>query len=137
MNPLDQIFEITQLSVINSASSIFTKDDVHKLITQLQSNINKHAIDESKLPKQPISTPNILASDFANFTSKVREKLSYYLESSDIVDYDSANFEFEYDNRIVLSHVNVDLDSWTEEFDEYMLDNFTEVFGDDSIIAEQ
>ena len=137
MNPLDQIFEITQLSVINSASSIFTKDDVHKLITQLQSNINKHAIDESKLPQQPMPRLSILESDFANFTSKVREKLSYYLESSDIVDYDSAEFEFEYNNQVVLRHINVDLDSWTEEFDEYMLDNFTEVFGDDSIIAEQ
>jgi hypothetical protein len=126
MNPLDQIFEITQLSVINSASSIFTKDDVHKLITQLQSNINKHAIDESKL-----------ASDFAKFTSAVRNKLSYYLESSDLVDYDSAEFEIEYNNQLVLNHVNVDFDRWTEEFDEYMLDNFTEVFGDDSIIAEQ
>jgi hypothetical protein len=137
MNPLDQIFEITQLSVINSASSIFTKDDVHKLITQLQSNINKHAIDESKLPQQPMPRLSILESDFANFTSKVREKLSYYLESSDIVDYDSANFEIEYNNQLVLNHVDVDLDSWTQEFDEYMLDNFTEVFGDDSIIAEQ
>jgi hypothetical protein len=137
MNPLDQIFEITQLSVINSASSIFTKDDVHKLLTQLQSNINKHAIDESKLPQQPISTPNILASDFAKFTSAVRNKLSYYLESSDLVDYDSAEFEIEYNNQLVLNHVNVDFDRWTEEFDEYMLDNFTEVFGDDSIIAEQ
>ena len=137
MNPLDQIFEITQLSVINSASSIFTKDDVHKLITQLQSNINKHAIDESKLPQQPMPRLSILESDFANFTSKVREKLSYYLESSDIVDYDSAQFEIEYNNQLVLNHVQVDLDSWTQEFDEYMLDNFTEVFGDDSIIAEQ
>ena len=132
MNKIEQIFQGVETNVKMSISSVFTKDDVLNIMSNVFA-----AIKEAEQPQQPISTPNILASDFANFTSKVREKLSYYLESSDIVDYDSANFEFEYDNRIVLSHVNVDLDSWTEEFDEYMLDNFTEVFGDDSIIAEQ
>ena len=131
---MDEIFDLYKQEIAFSRSSVFTKEDVLKVFTEFYSNISKV---KAKQPQQPISTPNILASDFANFTSKVREKLSYYLESSDIVDYDSANFEFEYDNRIVLSHVHVDLDSWTEEFDEYMLDNFTEIFGDDSIIAEQ
>jgi len=132
MNKIEQIFQGVETNVKMSISSVFTKDDVLNIMSNVFA-----AIKEADQPQQPISTPNILASDFANFTSKVREKLSYYLESSDIVDYDSANFEFEYDNRIVLSHVNVDLDSWTEEFDEYMLDNFTEIFGDDSIIADK
>jgi len=131
---MDQIFETTIAYVNSSPSSIFTKDDVVVMLLKLSNSLSEY---KSEQPQQPVSTPNILASDFANFTSKVREKLSYYLESSDIVDYDSANFEFEYDNRIVLSHVHVDLDSWTEEFDEYMLDNFTEIFGEDSIIADK
>ena len=132
MNKIEQIFQGVETNVKMSISSVFTKDDVLNIMSNVFA-----AIKEADQPQQPISTPNILASDFANFTSKVREKLSYYLESSDIVDYDSANFEFEYDNRIVLSHVHVDLDSWTEDFDEYMLDTFAEVFGDDSIIAQQ
>ena len=132
MNKIEQIFQGVETNVKMSISSVFTKDDVLNIMSNVFA-----AIKEADQPQQPISTPNILASDFANFTSKVREKLSYYLESSDIVDYDSANFEFEYDNRIVLSHVHVDLDSWTEDFDEYMLDNFTEIFGDDSIIADK
>ena len=132
MKTIEQIFQGVETNVKMSISSVFTKDDVLNIMSNVFA-----AIKEAEQPQQPISTPNILASDFANFTSKVREKLSYYLESSDIVDYDSANFEYEYDNRIVLSHVNVDLDSWTEEFDEYMLDNFTEIFGDDSIIADK
>lgn len=130
---MDQLFETTIAYVNSSPSSIFTKDDVVLMLLKLSNSLAEY---KSEQPQQPISTPNILASDFANFTSKVREKLSYYLESSDIVDYDSANFEFEYNNQVVLTHVNVDLDSWTQEFDEYMLDNFTEIFGDDSIISE-
>jgi len=132
MNKIEQIFQGVETNVKMSISSVFTKDDVLNIMSNVFA-----AIKEAEQPQQPMPKLNILASDFANFTSKVREKLSYYLESSDIVDYDSANFEFEYDNRIVLRHVHVDLDSWTEEFDEYMLDNFTEIFGDDSIIAEQ
>jgi hypothetical protein len=132
MKTIEQIFQGVETNVKMSISSVFTKDDVLNIL----SNVFV-AIKEAEPQPQPTAKLNILASDFANFTSKVREKLSYYLESSDIVDYDSAEFQFEYDNRIVLSHVNVDLDSWTEEFDEYMLDNFIEIFGDDSIIADK
>ena len=132
MNKIEQIFQGVETNVKMSISSVFTKDDVLNIMSNVFA-----AIKEAEQPQQPISTPNILASDFANFTSKVREKLSYYLESSDIVDYDSAEFEVEYNNHLTLSHVQVDLDSWTEEFDTYMLDNFTEIFGEDSIIAEQ
>lgn len=131
---MDQIFETTIAYVNSSPSSIFTKDDVVVMLLKLSNSLSEY---KSEQPQQPMPKLNILANDFANFTSKVREKLSYYLESSDIVDYDSAEFEFEYGNRIVLSHVQVDLDSWTEEFDTYMLDNFTEIFGDDSIIADK
>jgi len=132
MKTIEQIFQGVETNVKMSISSVFTKDDVLNIMSNVFA-----AIKEAELPQQPISTPNILASDFANFTSKVREKLSYYLESSDIVDYDSAEFEVEYNNHLTLSHVQVDLDSWTEEFDTYMLDNFTEIFGDDSIIADK
>ena len=131
MNKIEQIFQGVETNVKMSISSVFTKDDVLNIMSNVFA-----AIKEAEQPQQPISTPNILASDFANFTSKVREKLSYYLESSDLVDYDSAEFEIEYNNQLVLNHVNIDLDSWTQEFDEYMLDNFTEIFGEDSIIAE-
>jgi hypothetical protein len=131
---MDEIFDLYKHEIAFSRSSVFTKEDVLKLFTEFYSNISKFKAEQ---PQQAISTPNILASDFANFTSKVREKLSYYLESSDLIDYDSAEFEIEYNNQLVLNHVNIDLDSWTQEFDDYMLDNFTEVFGDDSIIAEQ
>jgi hypothetical protein len=132
MNEIEQIFQGVETNVKMSISSVFTKDDVLNIMSNVFA-----AIKETELPQQPMPKLSILESDFANFTSKVREKLSYYLESSDIVDYDSANFEIEYNNQLVLNHVDVDLDSWMQEFDEYMLDNFTEVFGDDSIIAEQ
>jgi hypothetical protein len=132
---MNEIFELNQLDVINSPASFFSKEDVLKIINTIHFKINQ-------LPKyQNLEEPNAiqaaLPSDkFAEFTSKVREKLYYYLDSNEIVDLNSAEFEISYDNRIELTRVHVDLDSWTEEFDMYMLDTFTDVFGDDSIIEQ-
>lgn len=131
MNKIDQIFQGVETNVKMSISSVFTKDDVLNIMSNVFA-----AIKEVEPQQQPTAKLNILASDFANFTSAVRNTLSYYLEGSDIVDLSSAEFELTYDNKIELSRVDVDLDSWTEEFDSYMLDNFTEIFGDDSIIED-
>jgi hypothetical protein len=132
---MNEIFELNQLDVINSPASFFSKEDVLKIINTIHFKINQ--LPKYQDPEEPSAIQAALPSDkFAEFTSTIREKLSYYLESSDLVDYDSAEFDFEYNNRIVLRHVSVDFDSWTEDFDTYMLDTFTDVFGDDSIIEQ-
>jgi hypothetical protein len=131
---MEEIYDLYAQEIASSRSSVFTKEDVLKLFNEFYSNISKFKAEQ---PKQPTTNLNILASDFAEFTSAVRDRLSSYLENSDIVDYHSAEFEINYDNKVELNHVSVDLDSWREEFDEYMLDNFIEKFGDGSIIAEQ
>jgi hypothetical protein len=127
---MNEIFDLYNNEINNSRSSVFTKEDVLKLFTEFYSNISKYK-------PEPNSIQAALPSDkFAEFTSKVCEKLYYYLDRTEIVDLNSAEFEISYDNRIELTRVHVDLDSWTEEFDTYMLDIFTEVFGDDSIIEQ-
>ena len=132
---MNEIFELNQLDVINSPASFFSKEDVLKIINTIHFKINQ--LPEYQNSEEPNAIQAAVPSDkFAEFTSKVREKLYYYLDSNEIVDLNSAEFEISYDNRIELTRVHVDLDSWTEEFDMYMLDIFTEVFGDDSIIEQ-
>jgi hypothetical protein len=128
---MNQVFENAYLNVINAPSSIFSKEDVIKLINELQANVNA---DIEQYQSEAVNV--ISAAKFAEFTSEVRERLHNSLNSDDIVDLDSAEFEINYDNKIELTRVGVDLDSWTEDFDTYMLDTFTEVFGDDSIIEQ-
>jgi hypothetical protein len=130
---MEEIFDNKIGRIETEMTSIYSKEDVIKIITELQLNAHYYLI---KNIQPPTTNLNILASDFAEFTSAVRDRLSSYLENSDIVDYNSAEFEINYDNKVELNHVSVDLDSWREEFDEYMLDNFIEKFGDGSIIAE-
>lgn len=126
---MNQVFENAYLNIINAPSSIFSKEDVIKLINDLQANVN--ADIEQYASEAVIAIP---AAKFTEFTSTVRERLYNSLESSEIVDLNSAEFEINYDNKIELHRVDVDLDSWTEDFDTYMLDTFTEVFGDDCIV---
>jgi hypothetical protein len=128
---MNQVFENAYLNVINAPSSIFSKEDVIKLINELQANVNA---DIEQYQSEAVNV--ISAAKFAEFTSEVRERLHNSLNSDDIVDLNSAEFEINYDNKIELTRVDVDLDSWTEDFDTYMLDTFTEVFGDDSIIEQ-
>ena len=128
---MNQVFENAYINVVNAPSSIFSKEDVIKLINELQANVNA---DIEQYQSEAVNV--ISAAKFAEFTSEVRERLHNSLNSDDIVDLDSAEFEINYDNKIELTRVGVDLDSWTEDFDTYMLDTFTEVFGDDSIIEQ-
>jgi hypothetical protein len=138
MDKIDQLFENEISKATHAYPSIYTKEDVASLLAKLQVNI-MGLIIESKLNEStepPAIQAAVPANKFAEFTSKVREKLYNYLDRTEIVDLNSAEFEISYDNKIELTRVDVDLDSWTEEFDMYMLDIFTEVFGDDSIIEQ-
>lgn len=126
---MNQVFENTRLNIVDAPSSIFSKEDVLKLINDLQTNVNA---DIEQYQSEAVNA--IPAAKFAEFTSTVRERLYNSLDSNEIVDLSSAEFEISYDNRIELIRIDVDLDSWGEDFDTYMLDTYTEVFGDDSIL---
>lgn len=126
---MNKVFEIFSHTVKHSPSSIFSKEDVLKLISELQTNVNA---DVEQCQSEAVNA--IPAAKFAEFTSTLRERLYNSLDNNEIVDLSSAEFEISYDNKIELIRVDVDLDSWTEDFDTYMLDTFTEVFGDDSIL---
>jgi hypothetical protein len=130
---MNEIFDNKIARIETEMTSIYSKEDVIKIITELQSNANYHLTKNTEPPAIQAAVPS---NKFAEFTSKVREKLYYYLDSNEIIDLNSAEFDIAYDNKIELTRVDVDLDSWTEEFDMYMLDIFTEVFGDDSIIEQ-
>ena len=116
---MNQCFENAYLNVINAPSSIFSKEDVLKLINDLQANVNAD-----------VEQYNSEATElqFQEFNSNVKSRLYQYFNTTDLIDYDSAEFEIEYNNQLVLNNVNIDLDSWTDEFDEIMLDEYQSAF---------
>ena len=117
---MNQVFENAFLHVTASPSSIFSKEDVLKIINDLQANVNAD-----------VEQYNSEATElqFQEFNSNVKSRLWQYFHNTDLVDYDSVEFEIEYNNQIVLSNVNLDLDSWADEFDDIMLDEYQSTFG--------
>lgn len=116
---MNQCFENAYLNIINAPSSIFSKEDVLKLINDLQANVNAD-----------VEQYNSEATElqFQEFNSNVKSRLYQYFNNNDLIDYDSADFEIEYNNQLVLRSVSVDLDSWTDEFDDIMLDEYQSAF---------
>ena len=119
---MDEIFDIYNQQIGQSKSSIFTKEDVLSLFSEFYSNIIKFK------PEEPTIT-EATELQFQEFNSNVKSRLYQYFNNNDLVDYDSAEFEIEYNNQLVLNNVNVDLDSWADEFDDIMLDEYQSTFG--------
>lgn len=118
---MEEIFDNKIARIDSEMTSIYSKEDVIRMINELQARVKEH-----------ISTPAITEANelmFQELNSNVKSRLYQYFNNNDLVDYDSAEFEIEYNNQLVLNNVNVDLDSWADEFDDIMLEEFQSTFG--------
>jgi hypothetical protein len=69
---------------------------------------------------------------FQEFNSAVRSKLEDFLDhtNTEAIDYDSAEFGIDYDNRIKLDNICLNNDAITEELDDILLTQWQLVYGD-------
>ena len=80
--------------VSNNLSSVFTKEDVVNLLTNLNNELEKH--------NAPTFKKQELLDMFKTF---MKDK-----DFSDVVDYDSIEFSLKYDNKIEVDDVPIDDD---------------------------
>jgi hypothetical protein len=83
-------------------SSVFSKEDVIKLINKIEGGLNEDLALEIK---KQIST------------------LIMDIDEKRLIDLDSAEFELNYNNTIELSNVNIDLDLITDIVEEVLMDH--------------
>jgi hypothetical protein len=83
-------------------SSVFSKEDVIKLINKIEGGLNEDLALEIK---KQIST------------------LIMNIDERKLIDLDSAEFELSYNNTIELSSVNIDLDLITDTIEEVLMDH--------------
>jgi len=83
-------------------SSVFSKEDVIKLINKIEGGLNEDLALEIK---KQIST------------------LIMNIDERKLIDLDSAEFELNYNNTIELSSVNIDLDLITDIVEEVLMDH--------------
>jgi hypothetical protein len=100
MNKKELINEITE-----HFPSVYTKDDVVKLINLLDDTQQKIDVEELK--------------------RKIRNKLER-LSSEDVIDYSSVELSMSYDNRVEVESMEVQTDTIMDEIEEVIDDYFEE-----------
>jgi len=102
MESVNRTFELCKESIELSPSSIFSNDDVKKLIERVKQDVLK-LIEEEKAE----------ASDLTAFKLDVLQAFRHELDDNrygEYVDQDSAEFNISYDNRIELDRIDINTD---------------------------
>jgi len=128
MEKINDLFDVQIAKTIDAYPSIFSKDDVITLLSSLRTE-SLHAIHEM-LP-QPAAYL-IDEEKFQEFASAVRNQLENFLDqnNNEVIDYDSAEFNINYDRRIEIENIDLNNDAITEELDDILLTQWQLVYGD-------
>ena len=128
MEKINDLFDVQIAKTIDAYPSIFSKDDVITLLSSLRTD-SLHAIHE--LLPQP-SAYLMYEEKFAEFGSAVKKSLDNFLDrtNSDVIDYDSAEFNISYNNIIEVENICLNNDTILEELDDILLKEWQLIFGD-------
>lgn len=126
MEIINNVFDQQIEKIIDSFSSIYTKDDVVTLISGLRTAV---LIEASELKQ---SVKPITEMDFQNFSESVTRELENRINRGDVDvhDYSSAEFSINYHNTIELESIDFNSDAVTDELSDILLDKFQEAFGE-------
>jgi hypothetical protein len=106
--------ELVLQSVQNSVSSIFSKEDVINLINSVEGGGRVISVDDIQ---------------------RAIDQTVYWIENNSdrLIDEDSAEFELDYNNRITLSNVNIDVEEIREALENNFMD-FGEAVEEDDLV---
>ena len=104
---------VAQLEAAKALTSVVSIDNVIALIQQLE-------------PEQVETKTFLLNEESFDKVMNIVERSINNLSSSDVVDFDDAEFELNYNNQIVLTEVRVDTDRIIDEIRESMENIFEE-----------
>jgi hypothetical protein len=106
MKTIDDLFAVEIEKVANDFPSVYSKHDVAAILGRLRNNV------ENVEELAPVGFDKIISKDQINeLNDTVYNKLLNFLDrSSDLVDYDSAEFIINYDNKVELENININSD---------------------------
>jgi hypothetical protein len=110
--------------VANSASSIFTKEDVLNILNL----IDAPPSTTQPQPKEKTQSATINRETIALFIELIEDKIRY-AAADDVVDFQSAEYSLS-GNEIILEDVNLNEDYLIETFTDLTNDFFSEYFED-------
>ena len=113
----------TVAAVQNAPGSMYTREDVISLLSNLEIN----------------SAPTLSSDMIKNLIESVKEAISNKLsrlDCSDVIDYDSAEFELSHQNRVELQSVDIDTDKISDELENTIEDAITDFFQEGGLVDE-
>ena len=124
MENINDLFDDAITATIDAYPSIFSKDDVVNLLSNLRSSV---------LVEAATLKPTVFISemDFQEFSSNVCKTLEREINNGglDVYDYSSAEFSINYHNTIEIENLDFNTDAVTDELSNILLDQFQESFG--------
>ena len=115
---------VAQLEAAKALTSVVSIDNIVALIQQLEA-------------EQVESKTFLLNEESFDKVMDIVERSINNLSSSDVVDFDDAEFELNYNNQIVLTDVRVDTDRIIDEIRESMENIFEETVDADDEDGEE
>ena len=122
---IDQALQDQLKDVGNSFPSIFSKEDVKHQLEEFGYGLITIVMEMKDEEKSAGLTFEQRQTLEGNLREAISRKLDR-MDSSDVVDYDSAEFDIEYGNTLRLESVNFNGDSVADELDEVI----SQVIGD-------
>jgi Txe/YoeB family toxin of Txe-Axe toxin-antitoxin module len=120
---MNQVFDNARTKVLSAFPSIYTKDDVIKLIDELQTEVTKQ-------PQTDIATLEELKQ---NLLETLERKIDN-LDSADLVDFDSADFMIGYRNTIEIESIDVNNSTLFNEIETMINDEFDNYLKADEVV---
>ena len=127
MDKINELFECQIGDAINAFPSVFSKDDVVLLLSNLRTNV-LHTVADALSEANAVS---ISEMDFQNFSESVTRELENRINRGDldVYDYSSAEFSINYHNTIEIENIDFNSDAVTDELSDILLDKFQIKFG--------
>lgn len=124
MEKINDLFDQETTKVLDAFPSVYTKDDVVTLLSKLRTNV-LYAYDADK------QATELSKDDFVAFLDNVKNGVEQMFNRGNVeyIDYSSAEFSIDYDNRISIENVDLDYDNVTEGLTEIVEIQFNETFG--------
>jgi hypothetical protein len=116
--------------VKGSYPSIYSKDDVTNLLYELMSDLDTEINDIVEARQKPNVDLDDLRSKLHDAVYRKLDRMS----NSDVIDFDSAEFSINYDNRVELDDINFNVDTLMDEVDE-AINDVIEVF-EETVLPE-
>ena len=117
IHEIESELKVTQESILKAYPSIYAKQDVLQMLNGFVENITRWV---TELPEEKSQGPVMSVEGIQDLSEKISYAINKKIErldANEVVDFDSAEFEINYDNRVELSSIDFNSNNITEEVD--------------------